>query len=426
MKIFRHLSGISAIVAGHPRHTPLEQRIFNAVSILNGITNLLGSVSHLFLPEGEMIFWIHCLSGVCFLYFYFESRIRDRYQRFVWPLIWVMFVFLAVNIRMNAGLDGGAHYYMIPALVIAIILTRSWRGAVYAFLLFGGGALVLFAVETYRPDWILKYENPSQSLWDAGINYWFVQLFNGFVVLVLASNLNEERDKSDRLLLNILPQNIAEELKMNDYVEPVEIDQATILFTDFVGFTSIASELTPRQLIDELDLYFSEFDRICEYYRIEKIKTIGDAYMAAGGVVVPSENHALQVCLAAIDIREFVRHRALSMKAAGNPPWQIRIGIHSGSLYAGVIGKQKFAFDVWGDSVNTASRMESSGEAERINISESTYRLVHEYFECECRGEIGAKNKGRLKMYFLNQLRQPYIGPEGVPSPGDYAGNHRH
>ncbi|MCE9596656.1 MAG: adenylate/guanylate cyclase domain-containing protein, partial [Spirochaetia bacterium] len=214
-------------------------------------------------------------------------------------------------------------------------------------------------------------------------------------------SLASERKKSDSLLLNILPERIAEELKLKGTALPVHFDSATILFTDFEGFTRIAERWTPATLVHELDYCFSEFDRIVEKHKLEKLKTIGDSYMCAAGIPETTQTHALDAVHAALDMLRFIRKRRDEQLAAGKEYWNIRIGLHSGPLIAGVVGKRKFAYDIWGDTVNTASRLESSGVPGAINVSEQTYQLTRSNFEYKSRGRIEAKGKEPLAMYLL-------------------------
>lgn len=218
-------------------------------------------------------------------------------------------------------------------------------------------------------------------------------------------NLETERKKSDKLLLNILPQHVAEELKEFGNTKPVLFDSATVMFTDFVGFTRIAEQLSPEELIAELDRCFSYFDSVCTRHSLEKLKTIGDAYMCAGGVPVANRTHAVDCCLAALDIQAFMNALKKNCEAEARPYWQLRLGLNSGHLVAGVIGEQKFSYDIWGDTVNTASRAESAGDAGRINMTGATYELVKDFFVCEYRGSIDVKNKKPLAMYFLTGIR---------------------
>ena len=213
------------------------------------------------------------------------------------------------------------------------------------------------------------------------------------------------RAESDRLLISILPRETADELKEHGRVKPQAYKSVSVLFSDFAGFTHFSESLSADRLVQELDGCFSQFDEIVRYHQLEKLKTIGDAYMCAGGLPRPSLTHAVNVCLAALEMLAFIMQTTALKVSQGESFWQIRIGIHSGPVTAGVIGNTKFAYDIWGDTVNTASRMESGGVADRINISGETFSLVKEFFECEYRGKIDAKGKGALDMYFLNGIR---------------------
>ncbi|MDX5586055.1 MAG: adenylate/guanylate cyclase domain-containing protein [Aureibaculum sp.] len=216
--------------------------------------------------------------------------------------------------------------------------------------------------------------------------------------------IEEEKDRSDNLLLNILPEETAQELKENGKVLAKQFDAVTVLFTDFKGFTKYSENLSPQDLVETIDFYFSKFDEILEKHGLEKIKTIGDAYMCAGGLPFPSKNHAHKMIRAAFEIAEFVDETKKNENESGKI-FDIRIGINSGPVVAGVVGSKKFAYDIWGDTVNVASRMESMSEPGKINISENTYALIKEDFNCEYRGEIEAKNRGKLKMYFVNDTK---------------------
>ncbi|MCB1176021.1 MAG: GAF domain-containing protein, partial [Leptospiraceae bacterium] len=217
-----------------------------------------------------------------------------------------------------------------------------------------------------------------------------------------------ERQKSEKLLLNILPKDVATELKEKGFSEPVLFDSVSVMFTDFKGFTQIAETLTPQELVKDLDACFVQFDKISERYNLEKLKTIGDSYMCAGGIPRKNVTHAIDSVLAAMEIQDFMNMMKDLKEKKGFPYWEIRLGIHTGPLVAGVIGEKKFAYDVWGDTVNTASRMESSGTPGKINISGTTYDLVKDLFECEYRGKVNAKNKGEVDMYYVYGLKEEY------------------
>ncbi len=214
------------------------------------------------------------------------------------------------------------------------------------------------------------------------------------------NNIKKGKSQSDNLLLNILPAEVAEELKAKGTADAKLFDNVTVLFTDFKSFTTVSEQLSPQELVNELHACFKAFDEICTKNSIEKIKTIGDAYLAVCGLPLADEKHAENVVHAALEIREFMANRS---KELGAKTFEIRIGINSGSVVAGIVGVKKFAYDIWGDTVNTAARMEQHSEAGKINISETTHALVKDQFTCDYRGEIDAKNKGKLTMYFVEK-----------------------
>ena len=227
--------------------------------------------------------------------------------------------------------------------------------------------------------------------------------------LVVRSNMKQnksnkiitrEKKRSDELLLNILPAEVAEELKEKGAADAKYFDEVTVFFSDFVGFTKVAERMTPQQLVNELDACFKGYDNIMTKYNIEKIKTVGDAYLAASGLPVNDPNHAEKIIKAALEIRDFQMERK---KQLGDMTFDVRIGAHTGSVVAGIVGIKKFAYDIWGDTVNTAARMEQNSMPGKINISENTYHIVKDKFDCAFRGQIQAKNKGELNMYFVER-----------------------
>ena len=214
--------------------------------------------------------------------------------------------------------------------------------------------------------------------------------------------LEEEKEKAEKLLLNILPREMADELKNKGKAKARNYRQVTVMFTDFKGFTNLAEQYKPQELVAELDSYFIKFDEIVNKYNVEKIKTIGDAYMAAGGVPIRNKSNAIDTTLAALEIQRAMKEITKLKEERGETPWELRIGLHSGDLIAGVVGIKRFAYDIWGDTVNVAAHMESSGEVGKVNISETTYEAIAEFFVTEYRGKVNAKHKGLIDMYFVH------------------------
>ncbi len=306
---------------------------------------------------------------------------RRSYDRFVKPLL-----FLATSGAAIGALQWHEHHaawaatpaWSVPPLMVAII--------------FGGAGLV-FLISSY----IASESDKSEAA------------------------LQVAHAESEKLLLNILPLQVSEELKATGRTTPREYASTTVLFTDFVGFTRIAENLSAVELVSELDKCFSYFDSVAEKYGLEKLKTIGDAYMAAGGIPTENHTHPIDCALAALEIQSFMNQMKEIKEQRGLPYWELRLGMHTGPLVAGVVGEKKFAYDVWGDTVNTASRMESSGEPGAINISQEMHERIRFLFECEYRGKVYAKNKGEIEMYFLRGLKPKYSvsGLGRVPN-GDF------
>jgi class 3 adenylate cyclase len=215
--------------------------------------------------------------------------------------------------------------------------------------------------------------------------------------------LNREKSKTEELLHNILPIEVANELKSNGFSEAKQYEHVTVIFTDFVNFSGISESLSPKELVAEIDQCFKAFDAIMQQYKLEKIKTIGDAYLAVAGLPKANEHHAIDAINAAKDLLDFMEKTDSIFGVNSKHKAGIRIGIHSGPVVAGIVGVKKFAYDIWGDTVNTAARMEQNSEAGKINVSNTTYELAKNHFSFESRGKIPAKNKGMIEMYFLNK-----------------------
>ena len=222
------------------------------------------------------------------------------------------------------------------------------------------------------------------------------------------TEIEEEQEKSNELLLNMFPETIAHQLKKKGYAKPKLFKQVTVLFTDFKNFTNACESLEPKELVEVLDGYFSAFDNIVSRHFVEKIKTIGDAYFCVGGLPLKNRSHPFNVVMTGIEIQDFMNSLNNKKEQSGEAIWELRCGIHTGEVVAGVVGKRKYVYDIWGDTVNVASRMESSGAVGMVNVSGTTYEIIKDYFDCTYRGKIEVKNKGKIDMYFVNRIRPEY------------------
>ena len=328
--------------------------------------------------------------------------------------------------RQNAYKDLGKIYYLLGLYKKAYEYRRAYDRLKYQRLnekkirdnerreILYGDRLKQYEIERQRQELLLQQERARSML---------ITFLAGAIILLLIIGLlvnryrlkaranrqlaeknaiiERERQRSEELLLNILPEEVAWELKETGKTQARQYEQVSVLFTDFKSFTQIAERLSPADLVAMLDECFSAFDEITERFGVEKIKTIGDAYMCAAGLPKPIPDHAERIVRAGLAMRDFVKTFAERRKAQGLPAFEIRIGIHTGPVVAGVVGHKKFAYDIWGDTVNLAARMESSGEPGKVNISHTTWLLVKDLFRSTPRGEIKAKNKGVQKMYFV-------------------------
>jgi ligand-binding sensor domain-containing protein/class 3 adenylate cyclase len=288
-----------------------------------------------------------------------------------------------VKAKNSAVADPKPH--LLASFTIAAPFYKTWwfiLSSVLIFLLF---LYSLYFYKTYQ----VKKRNEALEV----------------VVKDRTRELEIEKNKSDELLLNILPSSLVEELKTNGSVRPRKFNSVSIMFTDFKSFTYTTSVLPPEELVHELNDIFKSFDSLIGKYGLEKLKTIGDSYMAACGIPNELEDHAIRIVYAALDFQRMIKERNKTSPIK----WEMRLGIHSGSVVAGVVGTKKFTYDIWGDTVNIASRMESSGVPGEINISGYTYMLVRDHFDCEYRGKVDTKGKGGIDMYFVRGINRNQI-----------------
>ncbi len=267
----------------------------------------------------------------------------------------------------------------------------------YAFMVYG--ILLLIVLFLFRKWRLLSYRRAESRVSER--------------MEIKIQTLAAEKERSDKLVADILPEGTANQIRSKGKAKFDKYEKATVLFSDIQGFTRIAEEMNPEKLIDELDQFFFHFDSVVEKYNIEKIKTIGDAYMAAGGIPHKNSTNPVEVVLAALEMQAYMQQ----LKSTRAEIWDLRIGIHTGPVIAGVVGHKKMSYDIWGDTVNTASRMESSGTPGKINISGNTYGMVKEYFICKYRGKLPVKYKGNIDMYYVKGLRPELsVDLKGIPN----------
>ena len=251
---------------------------------------------------------------------------------------------------------------------------------------------------------VTKKELQRQKLVRNGfVGGFAVVLLFALLLLGQRNKIKKEKKRSDELLLNILPDEVANEIKLKGRSMPKTFSMVTVMFTDFKDFTHVSQNISAELLVAELDYCFSAFDKMLQKYKIEKIKTVGDAYLCASGLPVSSFTHATDMVSAAIEIRNFMLERKKEKESKGEIPFEMRIGIHTGPVVAGIVGVKKYAYDIWGDTVNVAARMEQNSEAGKINISGNTYELVKDKFKSVHRGKIQVKNKGEIDMFFVEK-----------------------
>lgn len=385
-------------------------RMLNGISFMTVIFLILYATAYKGVDH-NIIFWESFLSAIVYAFvLFFSSR---RWHNFSCHFFTIFSITFFSFLAFIHGKYIAAEYNLVSNSIATMLIFRNQGIILFYFCL----NTICFALCKYS----FTIAEPSISLSHA-LSLYLGNHSNMFIILFLIVmyfksenrrqeklletqniSLAEEKSKADNLLLNILPIETAEELKLTGKARTRKFDAVTILFSDFKNFTLASEQLSPEALVDEIHEYFSYFDEVVAEYGIEKIKTIGDAYMCAGGLPDENKTHAIDVVSAAIKMQELVNKLKIQKMAVGKLFFEIRIGIHTGPVVAGIVGTKKFAYDIWGDTVNLASRMESSGEVGQVNISASTYALVKDQFTCEYRGKIAAKNKGEIDMYFVKE-----------------------
>jgi class 3 adenylate cyclase len=375
-------------------------RVTNIASILGVIYNAIWTLIAFFLTNTLVIYGSNALLALMFLLVLIFNRKGWRILASIW-LILASYMSVLLFLYLLGYSSGVA---VVCFLIIILPYMTFPRKARYIAHIFSTLACLTLIITVAFQSYITAHLG--------GLDPYISQIINisitGFICLILTSSMSvlidkseeslmAEQKKSDELLHNILPSNIVKDLKESGKTIPKRHKNVTVLFTDFEGFTELVASMSAITLVDELNDIFGRFDQIMEETEVEKIETIGDAYMAASGLDKEITNHAANCIRAAQMMQSFLEERNKRHEIK----WRMRVGIHSGSVVAGVVGKKKFAYDLFGDTINTASRIESAGEVGKINISSSTYDLVKNDFKCLSRGKIFVKGKGELEMYFV-------------------------
>lgn len=375
-------------------------RVTNIASGLGVIYNAIWMLIVFFLTDAPVIYGSNALLGLTFLMVLIFNKKGWRILASIW-LILASNMSVLVFLYLLGYSSGVAVVYFLIIILPYMTFPRKARDIAHVFSI--AACLTLIVTVIFQSNITAHFD---------GLDPYISQIVNisitGFICLILISSMSvlidkseeslmAEQKKSDDLLHNILPANIIRDLKESGKTIPKRHKSITILFTDFEGFTELVASMSAITLVNELNDIFGRFDEIMEETEVEKIETIGDAYMAACGLEKEMANHATNCIRAAQMMLSYLEERNKSHEIK----WRMRVGIHTGTAVAGVVGKKKFAYDLFGDTINTASRIESSGEVGKINISSSTYKLVKNDFACLSRGKIHAKGKGELEMYFV-------------------------
>jgi class 3 adenylate cyclase len=384
------------------------------IRLLNGICTM-GTIAQSWYvfsytaPSERWIFWEAFQSAVFYVLIIFLNYFKKH--NFACHLFCIYNIVNYSWMAFSHGQVDGSEYFLLPSGMAAMLFFKNIRVIVSYFVLnLAFFWLCKYSFSQFKPLIVLPFDTyiPNQTILFI-ITFLVVYYFKSEnfrqETLLYNQNLNleEEKLKSEKLLLNILPQETAEELKATGTAKTKFFEQVTVMFTDFHDFTPISEKMHPEELVAEINYYFSAFDNIVSRHEIEKIKTIGDSYMCAAGLPNRNTTHAIDTVKAAIEILDFMEERKTKKQALGQPWFDVRIGIHTGPIVAGIVGTRKFAYDIWGDTVNMASRMESSSEVGMINISGATHELIKDAFNCTYRGKINAKNKGMIDMYYVKR-----------------------
>lgn len=401
-KIRNYISVVGAS-ASETKEQQLRRKAFTLIAILKFLACFPWSVMYFSLGLYSSGFFPLTFAAGLLLNLLLFAKIKN-YRLFVNISLFMMLTIPAL-LQWNLGGFENSGWIMIWSF-LAPMGALVFSGKKQSRIWFAGFASVLiisvFTEGSYPARLYSQWVLTVFLLMNVGI----VSTIVYATIVYFVNRANEENLKSEQLLLKILPAKIVNELKERGETMPLFYKSASVIFTDFVGFTAQSEKMKPAELVYELETCFSKFDDAARKYNVEKLKTIGDSYMCATGLPERVKTHPIDACLFGLEIQNIMKKQREEREKNGQVFWRLRLGIHSGPVVAGVIGKNKIAYDIWGDSVNTASRMESSGEEGKVNISSATFELVKDFFECDYRGKIKAKNKGEIDMYFIRSIKK--------------------
>jgi len=389
------LSSLLIAMCGDPRRFSYENQMLNFVMIFAAVSTLAVAIENMLLgiPVSGYIY----IGAVAFLAAYFLLRTKQAPAQPITVVTTLAFLLMAsVAWFDNEGLGGSTPFFFIMPVIISIAILRGWLRPLFVFLILAD-LLALSFIQYSHPELVTPYPSVQVKYLDILYSFGLITIFVLGYTLVSLYNLDQRRKQADELLLNILPEPIAEKLKYSPTQTIAQnFSNVSILFADVVDFTPLSSSMNPTEVVSLLNEVFSYFDTLVEKYGLEKIKTIGDCYMVAAGVPLLRTDHAHVITRLALEMRDYITQHDFQGRRLS-----FRIGINSGSVVAGVIGRHKFAYDLWGDAVNTASRMESHGKANIIQITRPTYELIKNEFQCEGQGLIYVKGKGEMEIWHV-------------------------
>jgi adenylate cyclase len=382
-------------ICGQPPLFSLERQMLSWLTVLTALTLFLASIENAILHIPGV--GLSILVGAVHLGLYVLVRFKHASVSLIGCIVFTLDVLdLTVGWLSNDGINGSITFFYVLSIVAVLTLFKG-RLRLFWMVVIIGHFFAMLVLQYLYPELITPYASRGARYFDMAFSFAMMIAFTIGYVGLNTYNLDERREVADSLLRNILPVAIAEKLKYSPAKVVAEHhDNASILFADIVGFTPLSAQLIPVELVELLNTVFSFFDTLTEKYGVEKIKTVGDCYMVAAGVPSDQVNHAQVLTELALEMRDYVsRHELLGRRL------DLRIGINSGPVVAGVIGHKKFTYDLWGDAVNTASRMESHGKAGVIQVTQTTYELIKDAFVCEPQGCIDVKGKGAMEVWHV-------------------------